>query len=110
MTQCQQNRRFRLPIALLLMAVVVLPKFADAEPTKLPAFGNIRRAVEEHLAELRDKPAGDILTRGNIQPLFATFKELGWEASEEQELLSRLLSDSDPLVTLLRGPAGVKMM
>lgn len=110
MTHCQPVRRSRLPLALLVLTIGIPVPLPGAEPTKLPAFGNIRRAVEEHLAELRKRQAADILTRSDIQPLFSKFKQLGWVVSEEQELSSRLLSDADPLVRLLREPSGVKLL
>jgi hypothetical protein len=75
-------------------------------PATLPAWKDLERAVAEHFATLKDYKSDDILARGDVEPLLAAVKKLGWQPDDWKDILADVLPESDELVRTLRTPRG----
>ena len=100
--------------ALAIVAAVgsaLPPAVAGGQPgDKLPAMSAIQKAVQQHFAMLPGYRSGDLIAKGDVQPVFSELKELGWQVEDEQAIVSQVLDDSDFLVSTLRTEAGRRFM
>lgn len=97
-------------------SVVAAPAFAAAQGTattlppgapstpSFPKFEDVEKRVHEELQKRPGYQRGDLLTRGEVAPVFTEIKRLGWTVADQSTIESRLLPDSDPLVKDLRAP------
>ena len=89
---------------------------ATAEPKKkkkkkpLPTFTAVRNVVDRHFAEMPDFRPGDIISQGDLKPIFPELKKIGWKVRDEKELVSRVADDQNFVVQLLRSKSGRKYM
>ena len=90
---------------------------ATAEPKKkaknkkpLPTFTAVREVVDRHFAEMPDFTPGDIISQGDLKPIFPESKKIGWNVRDEKELVSRVVDDQNFIVQLLRFKSGRKYM
>ena len=83
---------------------------APVEPKAVPTFGAIGRAVRKHFAKEKDHAPTDILSRGQVEPLFEKLEKLGWTVKDRAAILKELLADDDQLVRELRTTAGRRFM
>lgn len=92
--------------AICPIMVVSTTAYADDRLGQAPEFVHIEQAVRAHFKSLPDFQAGDIITRGQVEPLLRQEKLLGWLGTERRAILDHLLQDDDYLVAELRSPAG----
>jgi len=105
------NSRLRAAIALGL-AVIWCAAGAGktAKDRPVPPFGEIKSAVLEYFASLPDYRPGDIITRSEVEPLFARLKKVGFVPADRRSILEKVPADSDFVVRQLRTTAGRKFM
>lgn len=92
----------------LIVAWCAHPACGAAEDEPLPPFGDVKKTVEQHFAEMPDYQPGDIVTQSEVQPLFAQLKQLGWTVADQKDILSRVPTSSDFLVRQLRTRQGAR--
>lgn len=71
----------------------------------LPAFDIVERIVNDRISE-RKLDRGDIISQGDVKPVFSKFAAAGWKVADEQEIMGSILPDTDFLVGQLRSPQG----
>jgi hypothetical protein len=98
-------RKLVFVVGVCLCPILVAEDSADAAAPQLPTFSEVEDAVRAHFRSLPDYQSGDIITRSQVEPLLSQ-KPLEWLGPKREEVLDRLLQDSDDLVTELRSPAG----
>lgn len=78
---------------------------APEHQVPLPAFSTIEKIVHDHFRKNHiDRRA--LLSRGEVQPLFAQFEKAGWKVEDEKDILDHVLADNDFMVQQLRTPQG----
>lgn len=95
-----------------LLIIAAIPLVAGAKPAvsarnkpkTLPKFDAVNDVVERQLKTNRYYQTGDVLSRGNVEPIFGQLANLGWKVSDRQAILEQLLPDDDHLVRALRSP------
>lgn len=71
----------------------------------------IKAVVQKHLRPGFDYRPGDLICRGDVEPIFNELIDRGLNASGDiEELYDSFLLDSSPLAQTLRTPAGRKFM
>lgn len=89
------------------------PTPASSEPSNPPAFPTqsvVERTVAAYLDTLPNREEDDLLSQGDISPLFVRLERLGWRVADQDEIEKRLLNDSDWLVRTLRTRKGTRFM
>ncbi|HUT10697.1 MAG TPA: hypothetical protein VMY42_09385 [Thermoguttaceae bacterium] len=76
----------------------------------VPPFDEIRLAVLEHFESMPDYRPGDIITRSEVERLFARLKRIGFVPADGVTILEKVPSESDFMVRQLRTPAGREFM
>ncbi len=76
----------------------------------LPRFGEIERVVSEQFAALPDYQEADIVSKGEVKPIFPRLTKLGWKVADEKAILKQLLDDNNFLVQVLRTRDGKRFM
>lgn len=96
-------------IAWGIAAATVAPlPCSAAEPTVDP---RLKALVEKHLRRDPSYAPGDILSRGNVEPIFNELLELGLQPADGNEgAYTPFLRDGDYLVQVLRSPRGRALM
>ena len=97
--------RFTLLAALSLLTVISfsLPTaMADDQPKKLPPFADIEKLVASELAGNAAYHDGGLITRGDVEPILAKLKALGWSKASADAVLAQTVPDDDPLAIELR--------
>jgi hypothetical protein len=110
----------RLVAALVLLA---LPSLAVAKPaiTKsagpspkkalpMPSFAAVTAAVTGQLKANRYYRSGDVLARGDMEPIFSKLAALGWVVGDRKQILDQLLPDNYYLIRALRSPDNTLFM
>jgi len=98
---------------ILLILVVAWPAIPASPPSKqkpLPSFKQVQQAVLSRFATLPDYQPHDLITRGQVEPLFGHFERLGWKVADREEILAQVPSESDFLPRQLSTPTGRKFM
>ncbi len=96
-------RTLGLSSGLLLALAIALPLFAaDNATPKFPPFDVVRQATTNQLAKLSDYKPGDLISRGQVEPLFVELKKLGWNVADAAEILKLVPADKDFFITELR--------
>src|SRR5690348_15129830 len=101
-----------------LLFVAAIPLVANAKPavsarTKpraLPKFDAVKAVVERQLRTSRRYQAGDVLSRGTVEPIFGQLANLGWKVSDRKAIVEQLLPDDYYLVRALRSPTNSEFM
>jgi hypothetical protein len=101
-------------IAITVVVIFSIHGSASAADTKekkpLPKFDDVKAAVVDHLKGLKDYRPEDILTVGDVAPLFPKLDGMGWKVADQKKILELLLPDADPMVKQLRTPKGRPFM
>ncbi len=66
--------------------------------------------VKKHFAGLPDYQPGDIISRSNVEPLFAQLADRGWNVADRKAVLAAVPADDNFLVTSFRTKSGRKFM
>ncbi|MCA9019259.1 MAG: hypothetical protein KDA74_03905, partial [Planctomycetaceae bacterium] len=61
-----------------------------AEKKKVPPLDEVMQIIEEYFTDRKGYKSGDMLTRGEIKPLFRELQQAGWSVKAEKEILNRL--------------------
>ncbi len=77
---------------------------------KLPSFESVTAVVTRALAIQSDYRPGDLISQGNVEPIFHQLRQMGWAVADRTAILNDLPSDRDFVVRQLRTEAGRKMM
>lgn len=82
------------------------------EPVHFPSPAKVDEAVAQYLESLTDRREDDLLSRGDVTPLFDVLEDIGWDVDPHtrKELAGRSLEDSDWLVRTLRTRKGTHFM
>jgi hypothetical protein len=98
-------------LAILLAFLLADPCRAQPVESKgVPEFSVISRCVERYFQGLDDHKPGDLISRGEVEPLFDALERLGWSTAAKPAILRRLPADTDLVVEQLRTEAGKKFM
>jgi hypothetical protein len=96
---------------LLLAGGLLLSGARSAEKEEpLPGFQPIRAAVLEHFARLPLHREGDLISRGQVQPLLGHLARLGLELPDPKGFLERIPPEGSFLVSQLRSRQGREFM
>lgn len=90
------------------LAVAAEPA-ARPRPKKLPKFAAVEKLVRGELVS-EDRPAGDIVSQGDVAPLFAKLQKLGWTVGDWDDILAAVPADDNFIVQQLRGEGGQELM
>jgi hypothetical protein len=103
---------FRLLLSGILAVAVsaAAPAQDKKDAAGFPKFDDVTKAVNEHFAQQAGYIPGDVLSHGNVRPVFAKIERLGWKVADRQQILELVPPDSDYLVVTLRSRAGLKTM
>ncbi|MDX1948131.1 MAG: hypothetical protein SFU86_22265 [Pirellulaceae bacterium] len=74
-----------------------------------PPWPEVRQIVVEHVAKLPSHEPGDLLTAEDLRPALARLAQRGFDVAAKELGASPLLSESHPLLKLLRTPAGIRL-
>lgn len=84
----------------------MLPENANS----LPEWSTVRAAVNSAFDAQKARASSDLLSRGDVQPVFAQLTRMGWNVKSQADIVSALLPDNDSLVQQLRSKAGTTFM
>jgi hypothetical protein len=76
----------------------------------LPNFAIVRQVVDRQLAKRPDYRAGDIISKGDVKPIFDQLSKRGWKVADQKEILEKVLADNHFLVKQLRTREGRRFM
>ena len=96
-------------VALLAISCGLSASQAASRPA-LPPLSKVKQVIDHHFAEMPGYRRGDIIAKGDVQPLFAQLKQLGWVVADRQAIEKQLLADSHAVVTTLRTQSGRRFM
>jgi hypothetical protein len=83
---------------------------AQAKKPALPDFSMVTEVVERKLKADRNYRPGDLISRGDLEPIFKELAERGWKVADRSEIEKQLLADGDFLVRELRTNSGRTFM
>jgi hypothetical protein len=95
--------------AWLVLTAMARPESTAGE-AKMPDQAAVLRVVQSQLAPNRDRRDGDILSKGDVIPVFDALEKNGWTVADRDAILKKVLDENDSLVQLLRTPAGKRFM
>jgi hypothetical protein len=96
------------PTGILLILLLGGPSLVAAKP---PTMAEVKAVVERHLRSNPDYAPGDLISRGDVEPIFDELLPLGVPLNESQEeLYDDFVPDNSPLVCSLRTPRGREFM
>ncbi len=78
--------------------------------TALLSFAEVKKTVLKHFAGMRGYEPGDLLTQGEVAPVFQLLAHQGWTVTDAKEILESVPTESDFIVQQLRTPEGLKFM
>ncbi|OHB70677.1 MAG: hypothetical protein A2V70_06160 [Planctomycetes bacterium RBG_13_63_9] len=79
-------------------------------PKPLPPFAEIQKAVLRHFRLLPDYKSGDLISRSEVQRLFAGLEKIGWVPADHQSILKQVPTDESFLAKELRTQTGREFM
>jgi len=80
----------------------------QVEARDFPSPSDVGRAINDHFADARHYHQGGIISKSDVEGLFAQLARIGWSVADREEILDATLADDDFLVRELRTPAGEK--
>ncbi len=88
------------------------PPAKERAPVSFPTPAKVQQAVSQYLDGLAKREETDLLSSGDVTPLFGVLGYLGWDMTKQTRagIESRLLKDSDWLVRTLRSRKGTRFM
>jgi hypothetical protein len=75
-----------------------------------PSWTQVKNLAEAHFAARGDFRRNDLITGGDVTPIFHELEGLGWKNVSRSEVAKRLLDDNDFLARELRSPPGRTFM
>lgn len=114
--------------ATLAVVAALLPAIANAKPSHTakataaaridaakaakawPSFAMVQKAVEKHLATIKDYRKGDLLSQSYVEPIFAELEKLGWKVADRDVILKQVPGDREFMVRELRTNDGRQFM
>ena len=101
---------------LVSVAALLTPSLSAEQASRsgdaagLPQFGTVKATMHAYFASLPNRQKGDLISQGDVQPIFAVLQQLGWVVEDQKEILTMVLSDQDFLVRTLRSQRGERFM
>jgi hypothetical protein len=87
------------------------PRLRASESVKqLPEFSSIEKSVIDHFATRKDFRRGDLISKRDVKPIFASLKMAGWQVADEADILALILDEGKAVVRTLRSRNGQKFM
>jgi hypothetical protein len=83
---------------------------SDQKPSDWPSFSTVTEVVEQSFKAKRHYKPGDLISRGDLDPIFAELGEMGWKVNDRTEIERQLLPDNDFLVRELSTSDGRTFM
>lgn len=74
----------------------------------MPSIDDVEQLTEGYFSREPNFQAGDIISRSQVRGLLEELQRQGWKVPRQQELIERVLDDSDILVRELRTKDGRK--
>lgn len=102
------NFSFYFGFATLL--VVAHAAHLAAAPKELPPFETVWQSVDAELVKFPGYKAGDLISRKQVEPIFAVVYRLGWKVLDQEEILSLVPDDNEYFVRRMRTKQGLKFM
>lgn len=87
--------------AMIVILPVAAVGTARAEE-KMPNWTTVQNVVQQHLSEKKGYRPGDLLSKGDVDGIFAELRSLGWKVKDQKEISKQVLADDDFLVKQLR--------
>ena len=110
MSSYSQSLRFTASATLFAaLSAFAVSAVSAAEPQPL-SRAQIQQVVASHLRSNPDYVPGDLITQGDVEPIFNTLIEQGSPPADNESLYDAFLSDRDHLAKSLRTPEGRKFM
>jgi hypothetical protein len=81
-----------------------------ASADAFPSFAQVRSVVESHFHAKQDFQQQDLITAGDVAPIFRELEQLGWKDVARCDAAKQLLDDQSVLARELRSPPGRKFM
>ena len=105
----ENQRLYRTVLAAAFVALAIAPGTSSAAPRKiLPSFDQVESTVEGYFSQDAHQLPGEIISRSQVRAILDLLQRKGWKVPHQQEILDRVLDDSDPLVRELRTKDGRK--
>jgi hypothetical protein len=101
---------FSVIIACVLLLLSVDAAGGENKTPPLPKFEKIEQAVWRYFQAQQDFQSGDLITKQQVEPLFAVLKSIGFSVADPQAILDQIPDDSEFLAVELYAPAGRKFM
>jgi hypothetical protein len=110
MSSYSQSLRFTASATLFAaFSAFAVSAVSAAEPQPL-SRAQIQQVVASHLRSNPEYAPGDLITQGDVEPIFNTLIEQGSPPADNESLYDAFLSDRDHLAKSLRTPEGRKFM
>lgn len=87
--------------------LAIQPNFRLRAATTL-TWGAVVETVKLQLATRHGYLPGDLITRGDVEPVFKKLHTLGWDVADREQLLKLVLEDGHFLAKQLRSAPGLK--
>ncbi len=81
-----------------------------AEPAPLPEFSAVQGLIMDHFESIKGYRENDLLSQGDVTPLFKKIEEIGWPVEDRDAILKQVLPDNAFIVRELRTRQGKKFM
>lgn len=83
---------------------------AEPEEKELPTMAQVIQAAKTEIGSWENYQAGDLISREQGRKLITAISKLGWQPSNEDEILSKVPEAKDPLCELLLTDKGRPFM
>jgi hypothetical protein len=78
--------------------------------TAWPAFSAVQKSAEKHFSTLKKYRKGDLLSQGDVEPVFAELEKLGWKVADREQIVKLVPGDRELMVRMLRTEDGRTFM
>jgi hypothetical protein len=75
-----------------------------------PAFAAVQKTAEKHFSTLKKYRKGDLLSQGDVEPVFAELEKLGWKVADREQIIKLVPGDRELMVRMLRTEDGRTFM
>ena len=97
-------------VSLLIAVRNPTTAFSAGREDHPPSPEKVEKVVLQHFAKLRGYRSGDIISAGDVEPVFKMLEKIGFSAADRKEILADIPGDGDLLVKSLRTKTGLKFM
>jgi hypothetical protein len=97
-------------LAILAGFALVAPARGQKPAALRSPEARIQAVVVRRLSGDKTYAPGDLISRSRVEPIINELLDLGFHATESEELYDAILPESDRLVRMLKTPGGVKFM